>query len=231
MSTDPTVDYDQLLPAEFDARVAAMPVVYQPIGCMEWHGTHLPLGLDGLKAHEVCRAAARHAGGIVMPPFHLGIHPAFVMKPFHRSHNLYISKDLLNRWVRESVDQFQGVGFKVVALVTGHFPQYQGVYLRKLAHEINCLKHGRIAVVVPDEDEAAKAVLGRPVDHAATWETSMLMHLRPDLVHIDRLDALDGIFGEDPRTTASAEIGRAGSEKFVQVVADMVTAAMAELSA
>ena len=68
MGTNSDVDYDQILPAEFDARVHEMPVVYQPIGCMEWHGKHLPLGLDGLKAHEICRIAAERAGGIVMPP-------------------------------------------------------------------------------------------------------------------------------------------------------------------
>ena len=229
MSAEPPVDYDQLLPAEFDARVAAMPVVYQPIGCMEWHGKHLPLGLDGLKAHAICRTAARHAGGVVMPPFHLGVHPPFKMKPFHRTHNLYISKDLFERWVRESVEQFQGVGFKVAALVTGHFPVFQGEFLRQIAGEINWQKHGRITVVAPDEDEAAQAVLNRPVDHAATWETSLMMHLHPELVHMDRLDALDGIHGEDPRHTASPEIGRAGSETFVEAVVAAVTAAVNDI--
>lgn len=227
MTHDVVVDYDRLLPTEFDDRVREAPVVYQPVGCMEWHAKHLPLGLDGLKAHEICRAAAREAGGIVMPPSHLGVHPAFEMQPYHRTHNLYISEDLFERWVRESVEQLQAVGFQVVALVTGHFPSFQGKLLRRLAGEITCQKHGRVAVIAPDEDEAAEAVLGRGVDHAGTWETSLMMHLHPELVRMQRLDVLDGIHGEDPRGTASPEIGRAGCEAFVKVVVDAVRAALA----
>ena len=226
MSTCVVVDYDRLLPAEFDVRVREAPVVYQPVGCMEWHGKHLPLGLDGLKAHEICRASARLAGGVVMPPFHLGIHPPFDMQPYHRTHNLYISRDLFERWVRESVEQFQAVGFRVAALVTGHFPTVQGEFLRELSSQITWQKHGRIAVIAPDEDDAAQAVLGQPVDHAAKWETSMMMQLHPDLVHMDRLDTLDGIYGEDPRNSASPDIGRAGRDAFVKVVVDAVNAAL-----
>lgn len=188
-------------------------------------------GLDGLKAHEICRAAAERAGGIVMPPFHLGIHPPFEMESFHRAHNLYISKNLFEQWVRESVKQFQGVGFKVAALVTGHFSSFPWNFLRQLAGEINCQNHGRIVMVAPDEDDAARAVLNRPVDHAATWETSMMMHLHPGLVHMDRLDALDGIYGEDPRSTASPDIGRTGTEAFVEVVIAAVADAMEGLDA
>ena len=53
-------------------------------------------------------------------------------------------------------------------------------------------------------------------DHAAKWETSYLWHLRPDCVdmsvYLDReKDELIGIMGEDPRTTASIEIGAKGA--------------------
>jgi creatinine amidohydrolase len=218
------VDYEQMHPAEFDARVAAAPVVYQPIGCMEWHGKHLPLGLDGLKAHEICRRAARQVGGVVMPPWHLGIHPTFVMKPFHRTHNLYITRELLGSLVRESVEQFQGVGFKVVVLLTGHFPKVQGRFLRELAAELEFYKHHRIAILTPDEDIAAEAV-GQKVDHAGTWETSMMMELFPDQVHMDRLDTLDGVGSElDPRESATREIGRAGSDAWVKLICEQVRA-------
>ena len=43
------------------------------------------------------------------------------------------------------------------------------------------------------------------------------------------VDALDGIHGEDPRHTASPEIGRAGSETFVEAVVAAVTAAVNDI--
>jgi len=118
-----------------------------------------------------------------------------------------------------------------MASASGHFPSFQGDFLRQLAGEINCQNHGRIVMVAPDEDDAARAVLNRAVDHAATWETSMMMHLHPGLVRMGRLDALDGIYGEDPRSTASPDIGRDGTEAFVEVVIASVTAAMEDLDA
>ena len=48
-------------------------------------------------------------------------------------------------------------------------------------------------------------------DHAAKWETSILAHLRPELVDMSRLsdgrdDPLYGIYGDDPRETARSLI-------------------------
>ena len=55
--------------------------------------------------------------------------------------------------------------------------------------------------------------MGIMVDHAATNETSLLMALRPELVHMEYLpEDLDqwpvGVGGRDPRRHASAELGR-----------------------
>jgi creatinine amidohydrolase/Fe(II)-dependent formamide hydrolase-like protein len=39
--------------------------VYVPFGLIEWHGRHLPLGNDALKAHGILVKAAERAGGVV----------------------------------------------------------------------------------------------------------------------------------------------------------------------
>jgi creatinine amidohydrolase/Fe(II)-dependent formamide hydrolase-like protein len=67
---------------------------------------------------------------------------------------------------------------------------------------------------------------GDSMDHAAHWETSILMHLRPELVEMDRIrgEVLDtpdgqkaaGVYGRDPRTDASVELGA----KIVNRIAD-----------
>ena len=60
--------------------------------------------------------------------------------------------------------------------------------------------------------------LGYHGDHTAKWETSILMHLRPGLVDIERLDegtATEGIYGEDPRRSASSYLGARVVERIV----------------
>jgi hypothetical protein len=40
-----------LRPGQLERALRAFPVVYVPFGLIEWHGRHLPLGNDALKAH------------------------------------------------------------------------------------------------------------------------------------------------------------------------------------
>jgi creatinine amidohydrolase/Fe(II)-dependent formamide hydrolase-like protein len=65
-------------------------------------------------------------------------------------------------------------------------------------------------------------------DHAAAWETSLMLALRPDLVDLSRLpaegdeEALIGVWGRDPRKHASVEFGRQGVEAIVRRVGEKV---------
>lgn len=40
------VRYEETLPNEPEEAVAVFPVAYCPFGSVEWHGRHLPLGLQ-----------------------------------------------------------------------------------------------------------------------------------------------------------------------------------------
>ena len=62
-----TVRYEEMLPHETVAARTAKPVAYLPLGILEWHGEHCAVGLDGVKAHELCIRAARRGGGVCMP--------------------------------------------------------------------------------------------------------------------------------------------------------------------
>lgn len=45
---------------------------YIPLGTLEWHGEHLPLGSDGIQPHGFFLFLARDVGGIVLPMLFLG---------------------------------------------------------------------------------------------------------------------------------------------------------------
>ena len=42
--------YEELFPDEFAERIKKMPVAFLPLGTLEWHGPHMPLGADGIQS-------------------------------------------------------------------------------------------------------------------------------------------------------------------------------------
>ena len=64
--------YERLTPSEFQDRLKKAPIAYLPLGTLEWHGAHLPLGSDSLQSQAFFIKLARLAGGIVLPPLFLG---------------------------------------------------------------------------------------------------------------------------------------------------------------
>lgn len=66
------MNYLALRPAQFRQAISKCPVAYLPLGTLEWHGEHLPLGSDALQAHSFFLRAAAELGGIVVPPLFLG---------------------------------------------------------------------------------------------------------------------------------------------------------------
>lgn len=223
------VKYEEMLPHEFNEALRRFPVAYVPVGSLEWHGRHLALGNDTLKAYGILLRAAGKYGGVVVPPTYwghmghwkLGCHPGL---PPEIVDGLYTAI-------------FQGlvtVGFKVVIGVTGHDVKEQVDSLQKA-----------VAAISADGTAAGFAMMegdlydlpGDEMDHAAHWETSILMALRPDLVEMDHIRAEKlstgegakeaGIWGRDPRTDASRELG----EQIIERIADNVGKKAQELLA
>ena len=77
----PSVQMQLMRPGQLEMAAQKFPVVYVPFGLIEWHGRHLPLGTDSLKAHGILVKTAERFGGVVYPPvfFHSGFNQeAFV---------------------------------------------------------------------------------------------------------------------------------------------------------
>ncbi len=77
------VRLERLRPREIEEAMKNCPVLFQPLGTIEWHGRHNIAGLDAVKAHHLCVRAAQRGGGLVAqalfggvggmeePPIHL----------------------------------------------------------------------------------------------------------------------------------------------------------------
>jgi creatinine amidohydrolase len=190
-------------PAQLEKALREFPVAYVPFGLIEWHGKHLPLGNDALKAHAILVKTAEQFGGVVYPPvyFHAGF-----------------PQEFLAPVITELFQRLKKTGFRVIVGVSGH----------NIREQINMVNQA-LAPVVADKTMAGiglweitlSASAESGTDHAAKWETSNMMFFYPELVDLaalgdgplaQNMKPPDGIGGLDPRQHASAAAGRRNAE-------------------
>lgn len=220
MNTEQTRRYEELLPAEMEAAVAAAPIAYVPSGTLEWHSLHLPLGLDGLKAHALCEGAAARAGGVVVPTTYWAI--GGMPHPWTTRMN----PTLIEALFADIYGQLAHVGFRVILALAGHYSLEHYLALKRAAVKVM----GQSGLtILPFADFEFAVDAGYRGDHAARWETSLLWSVRPDLVALDRLPPdgpLDGVLGEDPRTLANPDEGARVRDLIVERMAAMAQRAL-----
>ncbi len=196
-------------PGELQKAIRSFPVVYVPFGLIEWHGRHLPLGNDALKAHAILVKAAEQFGGAVYPPvyFHNGF-PQQILVPV----------------LTELFQRLKKTGFRVILGVSGHNVRGQIDMINQALAPV--VEDGTVAGIGLWEITLSQGPDSN-TDHAAKWETSNMMFFYPELVDLAALGngplapdmkAPDGIGGLDPRKHASVEVGRRNVELAAQAI-------------
>ncbi len=193
---------EELFPDQLQARLEACPVLILPIGTIEWHSYHLPLGLDGLVAQAIGEEVARQTGGVLAPVTYWAV--GGVPYPY----TLNFSNEQIEPLLVASFEQFGAMGFRVIIAFTGHFGLDHTLTLKRAA--LTVMQRSPVTILPLTEYDLVTDVYQG--DHAGIGETSLLWALRPDLVRLDYLPTdqpLDGVIGSDPRGEASAEKGQA----------------------
>jgi creatinine amidohydrolase len=174
-----------LLPDEIRGRLADRSVVYLPLGTIEWHCEHLPVGLDGLTAHGVCLGAATQDGGVVYPTLYFGtggghsLYPWTVMMDSERE---------IGGEIEKALGRLQDFGVRLAVLFSGHFAPGQLSMIDEIAQ--GWIASGRSMKVIAT---AVNRIEGLPFgpDHAGVFETTLLGGLWPDRVQINRLPSVE----------------------------------------
>jgi len=190
----------ELFPDELAAALARAPVLVLPLGTIEWHSHHLPLGLDGLVAGDICAAVAEACDGVCGPVSYWGVGGV----PF--PYTLKLPIELVEPVLSALFEQFGAMGFRVIVAFAGHFGVDQTLALKRAAVEV--MDRSPVTVLpLTEYDLISDMYTG---DHAGRGETSLMWAVSEDLVRLSDLDpaiALDGVIGEDPRLHASKELG------------------------
>jgi len=243
MSNESGVRYERLRPAQIVARREACPVAWLPIGTIEWHGEHNPVGLDTLKIHALLEKCAQEIGGLVFPPLYYGdpreqalmeanaadrdqiaakmglpaanFAPGYMVEPISEQNTGY------NRLLRHIMHEVKSLGFKVLVIGAWHYP---------------LLDHARAAAAIFQQEQGwpkmvVWAMSGYELvrsqfepcgDHAGKWETSLLMALDPGMQDLSTLPADRSVApigaSNNGVQDANAEFGR-------QAVAAIIAAA------
>ncbi len=140
---------------------------------------------------------------------------------------LEFSRDCVQHFVREYLDQLADEGFKVIVILMGHYGGEHQKAIQEVVSEFNGSQDACVAWAFPDYEPTKDE--GFPGDHAGASETSYMLHFHPELVDLSRLPTdreltieEDGIMGSDPRTNASAEKGREALNVLVKNAAPKV---------
>jgi len=161
-------------------------VAVLPVGIVEAHGPHLPLGTDALMAIYVAERAAEEAGALLLPPIWYG--NTYVLDRFPGT--ISISAETLHRLYRDVFVEVARNGVKNLVVVNGHGGNVDA--LRMAAKD--AARSTDMAIVLVNwwidlAKEARRKVLETPEGHAAEDETSEVMAAYPHLVKAVPQDA------------------------------------------
>jgi creatinine amidohydrolase len=224
-----SIRFEESVPEQVAALIERSPVAYVPLGALEWHGEHGPLGLDGIKAHHICERAAQRTGGVVFPTIFWG---AFDTMPF--PFTFHFEKAQLKSLLHPLLTQLSVWGFEVIVLLTGHYPPTQIKMLKDACRSFN-RQGSAISLGTPEMGFATDIEYFG--DHAGMWESSLMLAIQPEWVDLSAmprgLSVMErltryGTMGKDPTSRASAEKGRAAIDHIVTGLASAVRRVVTE---
>jgi creatinine amidohydrolase len=203
------------------------------VGSTEQHGRHMPLGSDVWQPWEMALRLSDRTGVLVAPAVNYGMslhHLGF-------AGSLSLQPHTLSSIIVDLLESAYEHGFRHILLLNGHGGNSAPIRVA-LAEALHVLHGLEVLAIDWWHDGAVSAVFeeafpGEPPAHADAGETSMLLAIRPETVHLERAEYSPGaprglfltrqvflehyphgVIGSDPRR-ASAEVGERAIEAAV----------------
>jgi len=241
--TGEAIAWEELTSPDVAALVERMDAIILPFGAIEQHGPHMPLCVDWQVVTYVAQGVSALTGVPHAHPIVYGVsgsHGSFPGTMGVRPETMIALVEDLVEWLYRS-------GIRQVVLLNGHAwnagtlevcaekirVRYDDLRVRPLAY----------ATMYPGPEIEAKVTYGRALMHANYFETSVMLSLSPELVHMDRAVShvdtdsfwdyrsdqvsASGVWGREIET-ATAEHGQSEIDRCTVTTARAVAAAVRE---
>jgi creatinine amidohydrolase len=237
------VRWEELTWPEAHEASSQLNAVILPVGATEQHGPHLPLAVDTQICEAVALGVSALTGVPVVPPLCYGVsasHGDF-------GGTISLRPETMICVVQDVIDSLYERGIRQFVLLNGHI--WNNGVLDVSAEKLR-VRHRDARVralgyvtMYPGPEVDGHVRYGRALMHANFFETSVMLHLYPHLVRMDRatshrdvdsfwdyrMDQVSetGVWGRDV-AEANAAHGRAEFERCVLTTARAVAAAVRE---
>ncbi len=182
--------------------VGPVPVLLLPVGAVEPHGPHAPLGTDSMISAALCERAARELAedaavrALLLPPIAYGVTRYGAAFPGAVS----VSEDTLFALVVEVCNSLREQGFRRVVIVNSHFEPEHVATLRRAAAAAHVafldVTRRSVAERLTDEFRSGAA-------HAGRYETSLVLASHPELVDAEQMSLLPALDVNMPAAIAA----------------------------
>jgi len=201
---------NQINPEELQGAVTSKLPIIIPIGAVEFHGNHLPLGTDSMIVEEIIRRTEREEECVIAPMIFYGI--TGYQASGSKKGTMNISMDVYKNMFFQILCDFAGMGFEKIAIASQHQGSHgaSATAVRFAYQEmISSIYKGKgmgwwtkesgKRIGVPDV-RVLRARLGEGSGglygngHAGILETSLIQAIRPDTVDMKKLMKDDYFF-------------------------------------
>lgn len=201
-----------------------------PLGCVEKHGLHLPLGTDIIHSSAIAHMASQLETVCVFPDFTFGDVPEASPNMPAGSVTLPVETEML--LLEQLCEQIARNGFRKILLYNGHGGNnpWLTTFLRKLTNKKRDFVCAKVMMKLPVPHTMARLLLEKgsgaipelnredealildyhtkemKLGHACMSETAFIMGIAPDAVHLDRLGIESGLSTHEADYFAEAGI-------------------------
>ncbi|WP_143304795.1 creatininase family protein [Chitinophaga vietnamensis] len=193
----------QEIPARWDELVASdFPAALQkssrtcilPIGILEKHGLHSPIGTDLIHVREWAARAVKQEYAVVFPDYFYGQ----INEARHQPGTFSLPNKLILELLEATCDEIARNGFNKIIILNGHGgnPEFLEFFMQGLLNK----RHDYAVYLYRPENDPdynqeyqKKHVSSMPGDlHGGESEASILLHYRPDLMRLQRASGENG---------------------------------------
>jgi len=243
-----SVHWEELTAADFTRAIEqSKGTCILPIGILEKHGPHLPLGTDLLNVRYASLHAAEKEFAVVFPEYYFGQ----IFEAKHEPGTIAYSRTMELNLLQETTDEMARNGCKKIIIVNGHGGNES--LLPFFAQSQLDQPHDYVVYIQWGGNHQPENPLHKDkIDmHAGQSETSNTMISHPDLVHLDRAKQESGADQKHdplPETVytgiwwyarfpdhysgdgsiASKELGEAGMNNWIATIEEAIRAVKAD---